>query len=204
MAGNVWADREEDRSAFPIGIVGTERSFFCLTSRSLPYPARTQHAGYRLRPPARGNHHAGGPRVAGVPAAPWSWRSMVRLLPLAGLSAESTTLLLRERAHGPVLLPSLSPSRPSARTLGSGHGSPTTSRGHRPVCHVGARHALDPLLVIDGRHLDRKQRNYAPTHPNVGQRRGHRYSCLASHDHLSLSNRAQKPRNYRAHAHMSS
>lgn len=39
--------------------------------------------------------------------------------PLPGLSAESTTLLLREREHGPVLLPSLSPSRRSARTLGT-------------------------------------------------------------------------------------
>jgi putative transposase len=35
----------------------------------------------------------------------------------------------------------------------------------------------------------------------VGQRRGHRYSCLALRDHLSLDDRAHKSRIYRARSH---
>ena len=69
--------------------------------------------------------------------------------PLRDCPPVSPTMLLRERGNGPVLLPSLPPSRPPARTLGGGHWLTAVSSGHRPLRRVGPRSALDSALVID-------------------------------------------------------
>ena len=64
-------------------------------------------------------------------------------------------MLLRKRGNGSVLLPSLPPSRPPARTLGGGHRLIAVSSGHRPLRRVGPRSALDSTLVIDTSTLAR-------------------------------------------------
>jgi len=80
---------------------------------------------------------------------PLPGRSVVRALSLARVSTVSQALLLCERGNGSVLLPSLPPSRPPARTLGGGHWLNAVSSGHRPLRRVAARSALDSALVID-------------------------------------------------------
>ena len=197
----MWADRQEDRSAFPIEVVGTERSFFCSHATNVKHQARNHRARRRLRQVACGNHHAAGTRVAGLRADPLSGRPVVRTLSLAWLSPESKAVLLRKRGNGPVLLSPLPPSRPPARTLGGGHQPITASRGYRPLCRVGPRPALDSALVIRTGASCTKQQAYRFTPPTTVQRRGHRYLRRASRDHTSLDYRDQKALNYRDRSH---
>ena len=119
-----------------------------------------------------------------LPVHPWPRRSVVRPLPLAWLSPEQTILLLREREPGPVLLPSLPSSRPSDRTLGSGHWSTTVSSGHRPLRHVGARRALGSPLVIDGRQPWHETTELCPDASNGGTEK--RPSVLAVSHHATV------------------
>ena len=134
---------------FPIERVGTERSSFAAhptkhatTFEEPTCPASTSTDCAR-------NHNATGAPIARLPIHPSPGRAVGRALSLTGVSTVLQAVLLRERGHRSVLLPSLPPSRPSAQTLGCGHRPAAASSGHRPLCHLGARSALDGSLVID-------------------------------------------------------
>ena len=111
MAGNVWADREEDRLRVPHRESGngTVLLLFHSTISSAPY--EEPDARYRLRPRARGDHHPRGASVTRLPRVDGAISGTA--LPLAWLSRVHDPLL-RERAT--CRTTAIVPLRPSART----------------------------------------------------------------------------------------